>query len=32
MAAALDMDASMDACLDRHTIRSEKLEKMARKG
>ena len=32
MAVAFGMDAKKDACLDRNTIRSEKLEKMARKG
>ena len=29
---AFGMDAKKDACLDRNTIRSEKLERMARKG
>ena len=32
MAVAFGMDANKDACLDRNTIRAEKLEKMARKG
>ena len=32
IAVAFGMDAKKDACLDRNTIRSEKLEKMARKG
>jgi len=32
MAVTFSMDAKKDACLDRNTIRSEKLEKMARKG
>ena len=32
MAVAFGMDAKKDACLDRNTIRSEKLEKMAKKG
>ncbi len=32
MAVAFGMDADKDACLDRNTIRSEKLEKPARKG
>ena len=32
MAVAFGMDANKDACLDRNTIRSEKLEKMAKKG
>ena len=32
MAVAFGIDAKKDACLDRNTIRSEKLEKMARKG
>ena len=32
MAVAFGLDASKDACLDRNTIRLEKLEKMARKG
>ena len=32
IAVAFVMDAKKDACLDRNTIRSEKLEKMARKG
>ncbi|MBC8338163.1 MAG: hypothetical protein H8E39_05685 [Alphaproteobacteria bacterium] len=30
MTVAFGMDASKDACLDRNTIRSEKLEKMAK--
>ena len=32
MAVAFGMDADKDACLDRNTIRSGKLEKMAKKG
>ena len=32
IAVAFGMDAKKDACLDRNTIRSEKLERMARKG
>ena len=32
MAVAFGRDANKDACLDRNTIGSEKLEKMARKG
>jgi len=32
MTVTFSMDAKKDACLDRNTIRSEKLEKMARKG
>ena len=32
IAVAFGMDAKKDACLDRNTIRSKKLEKMARKG
>ena len=32
MAVTFSMDAKKDACLDRNTIRSEKLERMARKG
>ncbi len=32
MAVAFGMDAEKDACLDRNTIRSEKLEGMAKKG
>jgi len=32
MAVAFGMDANKDACLDRNTIRSEKLEKLAKKG
>ena len=32
MAVAFSIDAKKDARLDRNTIQSEKLEKMARKG
>ncbi len=32
MAMAFGMDANKDACLDRNTIRSDKLEKPAKKG
>ena len=32
MAVAFGMDGNKDACLDRNTIRSEKLEKLAKKG
>ena len=32
MAVAFGMDANKDACLDRNTIRSDKLEKPAKKG
>ncbi len=32
IAVAFGMDAKKYACLDRNTIRSEKLEKMAKKG
>ena len=32
IAVAFGMDAKKDACLDRNTIRSEKLEKIAKKG
>ena len=32
MALAFGMDAIKDACLDRNTIRSDKLEKPAKKG
>jgi len=32
MAVAFGIDAKKDACLTRNTIRSEKLEKMAKKG
>ena len=32
IAVAFGMDAKKNACLDRNTIRSKKLKKMARKG
>ena len=32
MAVAFGMDAKVNTCLDRNTIRSEKLENMAKKG
>ena len=32
MTVTFSMDAKKDACLDRNTIRSEKLEKIAKKG
>ena len=32
MAVAFGMDAKANTCLDRNTIRSEKLENMAKKG